>query len=94
MRHRNPTGDYAVIFEAALDLLLEKLETDRLGKTSRPEPAPSTLDGTLSSSVRPGPNGALDLDLGLDVALEAKVTRDPTSTARGGRSRRRTMLPS
>jgi RuvA, C-terminal domain len=36
MRHRNPTGDLGEVVEAALDLLLDKLEKERLGKTSLP----------------------------------------------------------
>ena len=35
MLHRNPTGDLERIFEAALGLLLAKLEKERLGKTTR-----------------------------------------------------------
>jgi 5-methylcytosine-specific restriction endonuclease McrA len=37
MRHRNPSGDLAVIVERAVDLLVTKLEKERLGKTSRPQ---------------------------------------------------------
>jgi RuvA, C-terminal domain len=36
MRHRNPTGDLERIVGDSLDLLLAKLEKERLGKTSRP----------------------------------------------------------
>ncbi len=39
MRHANAEGDLAVVVERALDLLLEKLEKQRLGKTSRPRPS-------------------------------------------------------
>jgi len=35
MRHRNPTGDLERVFDAALTLLLAKLEKERLGKTAR-----------------------------------------------------------
>ena len=35
MRHRNPSGDLEKIFVLCLDLLLTKLEKERLGKTSR-----------------------------------------------------------
>jgi len=35
MMHRNPTGDLERIFDAALTLLLVKLEKERLGKTAR-----------------------------------------------------------
>jgi 5-methylcytosine-specific restriction endonuclease McrA len=37
MRHRNPSGDLAVVVERALDALLERLEKERLGKTARPQ---------------------------------------------------------
>jgi hypothetical protein len=36
MSHRHPTGDFAVVVEEALDLLIEKLEKTKLGKTERP----------------------------------------------------------
>lgn len=37
MRHREPSGDVAVVVERALDALLAKLERERLGKTARPQ---------------------------------------------------------
>jgi len=40
MRHANADGDLAVVVERAVDLLIEKLEKQRLGKTSRPREAP------------------------------------------------------
>jgi 5-methylcytosine-specific restriction endonuclease McrA len=40
MRHANADGDLAVVVERAVDLLLAKLEKQRLGKTSRPRPRP------------------------------------------------------
>ena len=40
MRHANADGDLAVVVERAVDLLLEKLQKRRLGKTRRPKPAP------------------------------------------------------
>jgi hypothetical protein len=45
MRHRNPTGDMAVVVERALDALLETLEKERLGKTNRPRRAAPRDDG-------------------------------------------------
>jgi hypothetical protein len=39
MRHANAEGDLAIVVERALDLLLERLEKQRLGKTSRPTPS-------------------------------------------------------
>ena len=43
MRHTNPTGDPAIIFDRALTLLLANLETTKLGKAARPrqEPRPT-----------------------------------------------------
>jgi hypothetical protein len=36
MRHGNPSGDLAVVLDAALDALLAKIETSKFGATSRP----------------------------------------------------------
>ena len=36
MRHRNPGGDIAIVFENALDVLMTKLEKELRGKTDRP----------------------------------------------------------
>jgi hypothetical protein len=41
MRHANAEGDLAVVVERAVDLLLDKLEKQRLGKSSRPAKSPS-----------------------------------------------------
>lgn len=38
--HTNPTRDLATLIESAVDALLEKVEKQRLAKTSRPKPAP------------------------------------------------------
>ena len=52
MRHRNPSGDLAPVLETALDLLLAKLEKQRLGrvKTPRPRSSPSPRSGTSGTS--------------------------------------------
>jgi hypothetical protein len=53
MRHRNPSGDLAVVVEQALDALLEKLEKERLAKTSRPRrTARVTKKGYVAAAVR------------------------------------------
>ena len=53
MRHRNPSGDLAAIVESALDALLEKLEKDRLAKTTRPaKSARPAKEGVVSSAAR------------------------------------------
>lgn len=36
MRHRNPSGDLALVIDAAMDLLFAKLEKERLGKVKAP----------------------------------------------------------
>ena len=55
MRHRNPSGDLEKIFDVSLDLLLVKLERERLGKTSRPrvKTASSTTDRDPTIAVAP-----------------------------------------
>src|SRR6267142_5602238 len=37
MRHRNPSGDLAVVVESGIDLLVAKLEQERLRSTTRPQ---------------------------------------------------------
>jgi hypothetical protein len=53
MRHRNPSGDAAVVIEAALDLLIARLEKQVLCKTDRPQtkPRPSRA-GYVPNAVR------------------------------------------
>lgn len=51
-RHSNPTGDLAVVIERAADLLLAKVERERLGKTSRPRKTRGTKEGAVSQAVR------------------------------------------
>ena len=55
MRHRNPSGDLEMIVEQALDLLLVKLEKERLGKVSRPRKAkaPATTEQTETAEAAP-----------------------------------------
>jgi hypothetical protein len=55
MRHRNPSGDLGAVVESAIDLLLEKLERERLGKAKRPaaqKVAKSTQPGHVARAVR------------------------------------------
>lgn len=56
MRHRNPSGDLEVILGAALDLLVAKLERDRLGKSTRRAKVvgESADDKTTTTAHRPG----------------------------------------
>ena len=56
MRHRNPSGDLAVVVERALDALLEKLERETQGKTARPQsqskPRVAAKPGHVERAVR------------------------------------------
>jgi 5-methylcytosine-specific restriction endonuclease McrA len=53
LRHRNPSGDLARVVEQAFDALLEKLDKERLGKTSRPlRKARGTKPGRIGAAVR------------------------------------------
>ncbi len=47
-RHRDPSGDLEKIFEASIDLLLLKVEKERLGKTTQPK-----LKTRLGRTTRP-----------------------------------------
>src|SRR5262249_21357793 len=50
LAHQVPDGDLSAIVERAFDLLIEKLERQRLGKTKRPR---ATDGGTPQSSAAP-----------------------------------------
>ena len=54
MRHTNPDGDPAVIFERALTLLVRELEKGKLAATDRPRPtqAPVNRSRTIPAAVR------------------------------------------
>jgi hypothetical protein len=52
MRHRNPSGDLAPVLETALDLLLAKLEKERLGKVKTPRPRSSPSRTSRTRAVR------------------------------------------
>lgn len=52
MMHSNPSGDLAVVVERAVDALLERLEKQRLGKTSRPTLAKADPTAGNSGAVR------------------------------------------
>ena len=53
MRHRNPTGDLEVLFDRAMDALIEQLEKERLAKTSRPQKKQRpSKDGHIPAETR------------------------------------------
>ncbi len=63
MCHRNPPGDLEKIFDASIELLLVKLEKERLGKTSRPKatkdlPTEEQQDPALDAQRDGHPRGA------------------------------------
>ncbi len=76
MRHRNPAGDLEIILDASLDLLLTKLERERLGKASRPRRvklAEATTPAAESVSTR-APNRRVDA--GGSAMTDARVSDD------------------
>ncbi|HUQ07538.1 MAG TPA: RuvA C-terminal domain-containing protein [Kofleriaceae bacterium] len=56
MSHRNPSGDVAIVLDAALDALIERLEKQKFAKTDRPraaKPRPEDADPTgIPAEVR------------------------------------------
>ena len=55
MRHRNPSGDLAVVIERAIDALLESLEKETRGKSTRPttpEASRPAKSGHITRAVR------------------------------------------
>ena len=52
MRHANPSGDFAPIFERALDLLLDKLMRERFGAARRPRIAKKTSGERIDHATR------------------------------------------
>jgi 5-methylcytosine-specific restriction endonuclease McrA len=51
MRHRNPSGDVAVLVVQALDALVEKLEKERLAKTRRPRRTARAAKGATTTTT-------------------------------------------
>ena len=87
MRHRNPTGDLEKIFDASLDLLLAKLEKERLGKTSRPKVKKSTPTTEPEPAVDAEPDGRLhdaSTSAAANEANEANETKRETRKTRRG----------
>ncbi len=81
MRHRNPTGDLEAILDAALDVLLAKIEKERLGKAASPRgkdghahPGP-TKAGYVPRAVR---REVFERDGGQCTFVDAHDRRCPT----------------
>jgi hypothetical protein len=54
--HQIPGGDLSTIVERAFDLLLEKLEKQRLGKTKRPRSTSGTAAQEAATNASPSPS--------------------------------------
>jgi hypothetical protein len=96
MRHANADGDLAVVVERAVDLLLEKLEKQRLGKAKRPRE--SSDEGEPAVVSRATRRAVFDRDGERCTFTDADGHRCPATTwleldyitprARGGTSDR------
>jgi hypothetical protein len=78
MRHANAEGDLAVVVERAVDLLLEKLEKQRLGKASRPRQ--SREDGDPASVSRATRRAVFERDGERCTFTDAEGHRCPATT--------------
>jgi 5-methylcytosine-specific restriction endonuclease McrA len=67
-RHANAEGDLAVVVERAVDLLLDRLEKQRLGKTSRPRPSRDAAPAHVARSRQ-------DADERSDMPRVSRVSR-------------------
>ncbi len=78
MRHANARGDLTVVVERAVDLLLEKLQKQRLGKTFRPRRAPDDSDSaSLSRATR---RAVFERDGERCTFTDAEAHRGPATT--------------
>jgi hypothetical protein len=81
LRHANADGDLAVVVERAVDLLLEKLEKQRLGKTSRPrKPREPREQGELASVSRATRRAVFERDGQRCTFTDADGHRCPETT--------------
>jgi 5-methylcytosine-specific restriction endonuclease McrA len=78
LRHANADGDLAVVVERAVDLLLERLEKQRLGKTTRPRE--SRQQGELSSVSRATRRAVFERDGERCSFTDAEGNRCPATT--------------
>jgi len=79
MGHKNPTGDLETILDAALDVLLAKVERERLGKVAKPRPGPAhpgpTKAGYVPRAVR---REVFERDGGQCAFVDAHARRCPS----------------
>jgi hypothetical protein len=81
LRHANADGDLEVVVERAVDLLLEKLEKQRMGKTSHPrEPRKPREEGELSSVSRAVRRAVFERDGERCTFTDAEGHRCPATT--------------
>ncbi len=86
-RHRDPSGNLEKIIEASIDLLLLKVEKERLGKTTRPktktpsttaDARPKTKTPSTTADARPETktrSATTDADVGTNSAAPPKPPR-------------------
>jgi hypothetical protein len=88
MRHRNLRGDLEIILDAALDLLLAKLEKERFGKTSRPK-GESAAKAAATPTAPPAapPSAAAPIALAAPSSLPAAQRRQTPLSAASPRTR-------
>jgi hypothetical protein len=78
MRHANADGDLAVVVERAMDLLIAKLEKQRLGKASRPREAQP--DGAAAGVSRATRRAVFERDGERCTFSDAEGHRCPATT--------------
>jgi hypothetical protein len=81
LRHANADGDLEVVVERAVDLLLEKLEKQRMGKTSRPrKPREPREQGELANVSRATRRAVFERDGQRCTFTDAEGHRCPATT--------------
>jgi hypothetical protein len=80
MRHANADGDLAAVVERALDLLLDKLDKHRLGKTTRPRPARESRGAPGSGVSRATRRAVFERDGVRCTFTDADGNRCPATT--------------
>jgi hypothetical protein len=94
--HSNPSGDIAVVIERALDLLIEKVEKRRFGKTDRPRRVRGAR-AFSEDAARAGDSQAAPVEAGkrrASIEMDAPGERvDASARNRSSRRSRSTSKP-
>jgi hypothetical protein len=80
-RHANPTGDVAVVFERAVDLLVAQLEKTKQGRTKYPQNERPIRSGAPVRDAVPPPNQQAAAVCCEDVATTSRSNRAPITRA-------------